>query len=122
MCFDKDCNTSCEYVINFGEVLQVRDIVLGHVVEQKLTLNDLLAMPKDEITPTLLPGNSLKLSTACATIGGNADKAGSESIVLLKEDIDACAPNSIMHTIRALLPIANLQVPPTAATLTGHVS
>jgi hypothetical protein len=120
--YGKECNTSCEHVIFFVEVLQVRDIVLGHVVEQKLTLDDLMAMPKDEITPTLLPGNSLKLSTAGATTGGNAGKVDCESIVLLKGDIDACAPNSTMHTIRALLPIANLQLPPTAATLTGHVN
>jgi hypothetical protein len=35
-----------------GVVLQVRDIVLGHVVPQKLTFDDLKAMPKDKITPT----------------------------------------------------------------------
>jgi hypothetical protein len=96
-------------------IMQVRDIVLGHVVPQKLTFDDLKALPGDEVVPTLLKGNVLKLSSAGSTSGSNAGETGSRLVSLLKGDIDACAPNSTMHTIRALLPIANLALPPTAA-------
>jgi hypothetical protein len=102
--------------------LQVRDVVLGHVVPEKLTLDDLMAMPTDEITDTLLTGNGLKLSPDGPTTGSNVGEAGAGSISLLMPDIDACAPNSTMHTIGALLPIANLELPPTAAPRTGRVS
>jgi hypothetical protein len=96
-------------------ILQVRDIVLGHVVPQKLTFDDLKTMPEDVVVPTLLKGNVLKLSSAGSTTGSNAGETGPRLVSLLKGDIDACAPNSTMHMIRALLPIANLVLPSTAA-------
>jgi hypothetical protein len=102
--------------------LQVRDIVLGHAVPQKLTFDDLMAMPDDELTPTLLPGNTLKLSASGTTPSSNVGEGSSGSIALLQKDIDACTPNSTMHTIRALLPIANIALPPTAAPRTCNVS
>lgn len=81
-------------------------MVLVHVVPEQLTFEDLKAMPEGQETPTLLAGNALQLSLAGATSGSNA---------VVEADIDACAKNSSMHTIRALLPIANLELPESAA-------
>jgi hypothetical protein len=109
------CSSLSAYLISSRLVLQLRDIVLGHVVPQKLTFEDLKVLPPDNLTPTLLTGNSLQLSTAGATSGSNAGQPGSGSISLVEVDLNACAPNSTIHTVRALLPIANLELPSTAA-------
>jgi hypothetical protein len=103
-------------------ILQVRDIVLGHVVPQKLKLDDLMAMPEDEVTTTLLKNYFLKLSTAGAIASSKAGESTSGIVSFLKEDINACAPNSTMHTIEAMLPIAILALPPTASPLSDTVS
>lgn len=103
-------------------LLQVRDIVLVHIVPQRLEFADLLEIPEDESTATLLDGNSLKLSQAGAISGSNAGEVGSGSIGLEDANLDACANNSSMHTVKALLPIANFELPESAAPRTVEVS
>ena len=86
-------------------------MVLVHVIPQQLKFADLVALPSDELVPTLLDGARLQPSLAGATSGSNAGEAGSGSIGLIDEDLAACAPNSTMHTIKGLLLPDDFELP-----------
>lgn len=94
--------------------MQVRDVVLVHVIPQLLKFDDLVALPSDELVPTLLDGASLQPSLAGASSGSNAGEPGSGSIGLQNPDIDACAPDSILHTIKGLLLPDGFELPASA--------
>ena len=91
--------------------MQVRDVVLVHVIPQLLRFDDLVALPSDELVPTLLDGQKLRPSLAGATSGSNAGKAGSGSIGLIASDLNACAPNSTIHTIKDMLLPDDFELP-----------
>ena len=92
----------------------MRDVVLVHVIPQLLKFDDLVALPSDELVPTLLDGASLRPSLAGATSGSNAGETGSGSIGLIDADQPACAPNSTLHTIKGLLLPDDFELPETA--------
>ena len=94
--------------------MQVRDVVLVHVIPRLLKFDDLVALPSDELVETLLDGAKLRPSLAGATSGSNAGEAGSGSIGLIDEDLSACAPNSTLHTIKGLLLPDDFELPETA--------
>ena len=81
-----------------GAAVQVRDVVLVHVIPQLLKFDDLKTMPSDEWAASLLDGQKVRPSLAGAVSGSNAGEPGSGSIGLIKSDLNACAPNSIIHT------------------------
>lgn len=75
---------------------EVRDAVLVHMVPARLTLKDLKGLPPGTLVPTALEGSALSLSLGTSSSSGSGKG-------LVDADIDACAKDSVIHTIDGLL-------------------
>jgi hypothetical protein len=103
------------YSYGLGDITaeQVRDIVFVHCMQRKLTYEDLANMDVDEEVETLLEGAVLKPSVA--PTASTLTSEGLGSIGLLESDLDACAKDSVLHTVKGLIVPAGITLPPSAA-------
>lgn len=85
----------------------VRDVVLTHCIPQKLSFQDLVALPADTSVPTLLQGTTLQPS--------QAETGTVKPVTVLQADLHVCAENAIVHTIKEFMIPVGIQIPDSAA-------
>lgn len=91
----------------------IRDIVLVHTLQRRFLYDDLIQLPVDALVPTLLEGAVLQPSLAGGLIRSPGSGVG--QIGFMHGDLDACADDSVMHTIHGILLPPGVQLPASAA-------
>lgn len=105
------------YSYDKGDItaLKVSEILLVHMINKKLTLEDFFDMPDGEQIETILDGEVITPSLIGATSGRKAEEQHSGSVGLIEGNLDACVENSVMHSIKDMLVPTGVTLPASAA-------